>query len=282
MAEVIPALGIVLGALVLLRAGLEVTGFRSARRRRALRLVDTCPLGGKRRIHLLEVEGERLVVGVSEAGVSLLRVLPPAEEASDTAETEAEAVAEATASQPGRAAARWKLAAFLRTGAGALCLGILLLSLHPGQAAAQEVASAAAPSLTISLGDASEPEGVSGSLQLLALITLISVAPALLLMATCFTRVVIVLAFLRQAIGVQHLPPNQVLVGLALFTTLFVMAPVGEQIRVDAYNPGAEKAGRARARPGPPAGPEPAPRWSEPCRYRGGSSRPPSPSPCPG
>lgn len=242
MAEVIPALGIVLGALVLLRAGLELTGFRAARRRRALRLVETCPLGGKRRIHLVEVEGERLVVGVSEAGVSLLRVLPAAEQAAEAAEAEADAAGQAVEAEPGRAAGRCRLAAFLRTGAGALCLGVLLLGLQPGPAAAEEtaaetIAAAGAPSLTISLGDASEPEGVSGSLQLLALITLVSVAPSLLLMATCFTRVVIVLAFLRQAIGVQHLPPNQVLVGLALFTTLFVMAPVGEQIRVDAYRP---------------------------------------------
>jgi flagellar biosynthetic protein FliP len=235
MAEVIPALGIVLGALVLLRAGLEVTGLRSARRRRALRVLDTCPLGGKRRIHLVEVEGERLVVGVSEAGVALLRVLPPAEEASTSAEAEVETAGEAVRRESGPALARRKLVALLRTGVGALCLGILLLGLDPVQATAQE--AAAAPSLTLSLGGASEPEGVSGTLQILALLTLLSVAPSLLLMGTCFTRVVIVLAFLRQAIGVQHLPPNQVLVGLALFTTLFVMAPIGEQIRVEAYAP---------------------------------------------
>ena len=67
--------------------------------------------------------------------------------------------------------------------------------------------------------------------------TLVSVAPSILLMATCFTRVVIVLAFLRQAIGVQHLPPNQVLVGLALFVTLFVMAPVAERIQTESIDP---------------------------------------------
>jgi flagellar biosynthetic protein FliP len=66
---------------------------------------------------------------------------------------------------------------------------------------------------------------------------LLSIAPSILLMATCFTRVVIVLAFLRQAIGVQQLPPNQVLVGLSLFVTLFVMAPVGERIHQEALEP---------------------------------------------
>jgi len=240
MAGIIPALGIVLGALVLLRAGLEAIGFRGARRRKALRVLETCPLGGKRHVHLLEVEGERLVVGASEGGVALLRVLAPAQEAPAPEEGEGETLGEATGTKPRWAETSRKLAAFLRTGAGALCLGGLLLGLDPGQASAQEVSvdqTASSPSLTLSLGTASEPEGVSGTLQLLALLTMVSVAPSLLLMATCFTRVVIVLAFLRQAIGVQHLPPNQVLVGLALFTTLFVMAPIGEQIRVDAYAP---------------------------------------------
>jgi flagellar biosynthetic protein FliP len=245
MAEVIPALAIVLGALVVLRVGLEFTGLRSARQRRALRVLDTCPLGGKRRIHLLEVEGERLVVGVSEAGVELLRVLPPAEEEPSSADAEAEAGANGTRSGSDRIVAKRKLAAILRTAVGTLWLALLLLGFDSAPATAQEAGiqdaaiqqTVTTPSLTISLGDASAPEGVSGTLQVLALLTLLSVAPSLLLMATCFTRVVIVLAFLRQAIGVQHLPPNQVLVGLALFTTLFVMAPIGEQIRVDAYAP---------------------------------------------
>ncbi|NNL67463.1 MAG: flagellar type III secretion system pore protein FliP [Myxococcales bacterium] len=74
-------------------------------------------------------------------------------------------------------------------------------------------------------------------MELLALLTLISVAPSILLMATCFTRIVIVLAFVRQAVGVQHLPPNQVLVGLSLFLTLFVMAPTGQKIHAQAWLP---------------------------------------------
>jgi flagellar biosynthetic protein FliP len=89
----------------------------------------------------------------------------------------------------------------------------------------------------ISLDAPGAPEELSSALEMLALLTLVSVAPAILLMATCFTRIVVVLALLRQAIGLQHMPPNQVLVGLALFLTLGVMSPVGEQVRVAAYEP---------------------------------------------
>lgn len=75
------------------------------------------------------------------------------------------------------------------------------------------------------------------TLQLLALMTAITFLPAILLMMTAFTRIVIVLAILRQAIGAGQAPPNQVLIGLALFLTLFVMSPVVEKIRVDAVAP---------------------------------------------
>ncbi len=75
------------------------------------------------------------------------------------------------------------------------------------------------------------------TLQLLALMTAITFLPAILLMMTAFTRIVIVLAILRQAIGAGQAPPNQVLVGLALFLTLFVMSPVVDTIRTEAFEP---------------------------------------------
>jgi len=75
------------------------------------------------------------------------------------------------------------------------------------------------------------------TIQLLALMTAITLLPAALLMMTAFTRIVIVLSILRQAIGAGQSPPNQVIVGLALFLTLFVMAPVIDKIRTDAVNP---------------------------------------------
>ncbi|HYD61006.1 MAG TPA: flagellar type III secretion system pore protein FliP [Noviherbaspirillum sp.] len=75
------------------------------------------------------------------------------------------------------------------------------------------------------------------SLQTLILLTALSVLPAALLMMTSFTRIIIVLSLLRQALGTQTAPPNQVLIGLALFLTLFVMGPVFDKIYVEAYQP---------------------------------------------
>jgi flagellar biosynthetic protein FliP len=78
------------------------------------------------------------------------------------------------------------------------------------------------------------------SIQTLLLITSLSFLPAMLLMMTSFTRIIIVFSLLRHALGTQTSPPNQVLVGLALFLTFFIMAPVGEKIYADAYLPLAE------------------------------------------
>jgi flagellar biosynthetic protein FliP len=105
------------------------------------------------------------------------------------------------------------------------------------------VASAAAaqglpvPKITIEAGPAKSPQEVSAAVEVLVLLTVLSLAPAILLMLTSFTRIVIVLSLLRQAIGVQQLPPNQVVIGLSLFLTLFVMAPVGDEINRVALQP---------------------------------------------
>ncbi len=104
-------------------------------------------------------------------------------------------------------------------------LGAMLLLLGSGMWCGTQ----AGPSLTLSLdeaGDASEePEKIATGLQILLLLTVLSVAPALVLMMTSFARIVIVLSFVRQALSTHQMPPNQVLVGLALLMTFFVMAP---------------------------------------------------------
>jgi flagellar biosynthetic protein FliP len=79
--------------------------------------------------------------------------------------------------------------------------------------------------------------GLSPQLKILALLTLLSLLPAIVLTMTSFTRVAVVLSFVRQGIGTQQTPPNQVLVGLAMFVSLFVMAPVAERVLDDAYRP---------------------------------------------
>ncbi|MEN0074732.1 MAG: flagellar type III secretion system pore protein FliP [Paracraurococcus sp.] len=88
---------------------------------------------------------------------------------------------------------------------------------------------AAAQSVSIDLGAAGQAGATSRLVQLTALIGVLSLAPSLLVMATAFTRIVIVLSLLRSAIGAQGVPPNPVLIGLALFLTLFVMQPVLDQ-----------------------------------------------------
>ena len=84
---------------------------------------------------------------------------------------------------------------------------------------------------------AKNPQQVANTLQILLLLTVLTLAPALLIMTTAFTRIVIVLSFLRSALGTQNIPPNQVLLGLALFLTFFVMAPTFNQMNADAIQP---------------------------------------------
>jgi flagellar biosynthesis protein FliP len=89
--------------------------------------------------------------------------------------------------------------------------------------------------LTLDAGGAGN--GFSSAVSLLLLITILAVAPAFLMMMTCFTRVIIVLGFVRRALGTQTLPPNQVVVGLALFLSLFIMAPTIKRIEAEAWTP---------------------------------------------
>ena len=110
-------------------------------------------------------------------------------------------------------------------------LFVLLLLLAPALALAQ-----ALPAIT------STPAGGGGtqwslSIQTLLLLTGITFLPAIMLMMTSFTRIIIVLSLLRHALGTQTSPPNQVIVGLALFLTFFIMAPVGDRIYAEAYLP---------------------------------------------
>ncbi|MBS4009008.1 MAG: flagellar type III secretion system pore protein FliP [Clostridium sp.] len=93
------------------------------------------------------------------------------------------------------------------------------------------------PNLNLELGTATEPEQVVGSLQLLLLLTVLTLVPAILALMTSFTRTVIVLSFVRNALGTQQIPPNQVLIGLALFLTFFIMAPVYQEVNTTAIQP---------------------------------------------
>ncbi|NLY67338.1 MAG: flagellar type III secretion system pore protein FliP [Tissierellia bacterium] len=81
------------------------------------------------------------------------------------------------------------------------------------------------------------PQDYVFSLRLLIILTILTLAPSILIMMTSFTRIIIVLSFIRNALGMQQTPPNQVIIGLALFLTFFIMAPVGQEINAEAIQP---------------------------------------------
>ncbi|WP_424991951.1 flagellar type III secretion system pore protein FliP [Paenibacillus castaneae] len=93
------------------------------------------------------------------------------------------------------------------------------------------------PDISINIGDGSSETPGTSALSILLLITVLSVAPALLVLMTSFTRIVIVLGFVRTSLGTQQMPPNQVLIGLAMFLTFFIMAPTFSQVNDVALQP---------------------------------------------
>jgi flagellar biosynthetic protein FliP len=93
------------------------------------------------------------------------------------------------------------------------------------------------PSINIGLGAANKPQEVSQGLQILLLLTVLTLAPAIMVMTTAFTRIVIVLSLVRQAIGTPQLPPSQIIVGLSLILTFFVMQPTFDKINTSALQP---------------------------------------------
>jgi flagellar biosynthesis protein FliP len=93
------------------------------------------------------------------------------------------------------------------------------------------------PKVTFGVSPAENPQDVALSLQILFLLTILSLAPSIVIMMTSFTRIVIVLSLTRNALGTQQMPPTQVLVGVALFLTFFIMSPVINKINTDALQP---------------------------------------------
>jgi len=114
-------------------------------------------------------------------------------------------------------------------------LGILFFSVFPMVAHAQ--GNVIIPGFDLQVDTSNNPEDVFTSVQLLILLTVLSLAPAFLILMTSFTRIVIVLSFVRNALATQHMPPNQVIIGLALFLTLFVMGPTFSEVNQQALQP---------------------------------------------
>ncbi|MAE69976.1 MAG: flagellar biosynthetic protein FliP [Gemmatimonadetes bacterium] len=112
-----------------------------------------------------------------------------------------------------------------------VCTGIHLL------AAPHAFGQTALPSIQLGVGTSDAPEDVATTIQVILALTILSLAPAILILTTCFTRLLIVFGFLRQALGTHQMPPNQVLIGLTLFLTLFIMRPVLTEIHDGALRP---------------------------------------------
>lgn len=93
------------------------------------------------------------------------------------------------------------------------------------------------PKIGIDIGTADSPEDVSVTLQLLLLLTVLSLAPSILIMTTSYLRIIIVFQFLKNAMGTMQMPPNQLLAGIALFLTFFVMGPTWNKVNTDALQP---------------------------------------------
>jgi flagellar biosynthetic protein FliP len=117
-------------------------------------------------------------------------------------------------------------------------VGLLLLT--PLPITAQDKAMSI-PVLKIGIGESKNPAETSVLIQILFLLTILSLAPAILIMMTSFTRLIVVFSFLRHAMGIQQMPPNQILIGLSLFLTFFIMTPVWQSVRENALDPYMEK-----------------------------------------
>ncbi|WP_367307437.1 flagellar type III secretion system pore protein FliP [Alicyclobacillus acidocaldarius] len=129
---------------------------------------------------------------------------------------------------------RWRLAGAIGV---ALWMAVFILGFYPSFVHAQTSPSAPAiPGVSVSVGG-SGPTSVANTVKIVLLLTALTLAPAALILMTCFTRVIVVLSFVRNALSLQTSPPNQVLVGLALFITLFVMQPTLQQANAQALQP---------------------------------------------
>lgn len=121
-------------------------------------------------------------------------------------------------------------------------IGLIILFGRVSFLSAQEIPAADNPQIYIPdvrelFPPARDPQGVTSALQILIILTILALAPSILVMMTCFTRIIVVLSLLRQALATQQLPPNQVLIGLALFMTFMIMAPTWYRIQTEAVEP---------------------------------------------
>jgi len=137
---------------------------------------------------------------------------------------------------PARAPCSTRVRPHCRRAGRGLLLGLILCQFF-GVAGAQAQTNANSFNLSIGLNGLGQPADVDGAIKVLAIMTLLTLAPSIILLMTCFTRIVIVLSFVRSALSLQGTPSNQILIGLSLFLTFFIMSPVWERIDREALTP---------------------------------------------
>ena len=115
-----------------------------------------------------------------------------------------------------------------------LAVTSILFLLFPWDAFAQGVTI---PQVSLGLKTTDNPQEVVDSIKIILMLTVLTLAPAILILMTCFTRIIVILSFLRQALGTQQMPPNQLLVGLTLFLTFFIMRPAFSELNTEALKP---------------------------------------------
>ena len=223
---------LVFSLLVIALAYLSVRYFGRLQlpRGKHLRLIETMPLGGNRYLCLVSFQGRWMLLGVGDQ-VRLLGEVPAGtEEQAPPAPSFREIMKRLTS----RSSRLPGLVVLVFLGAAVVMAG---LTLGDTVVLAQPQDAWAIPRITLGVEPAAGAQGLTLTVQILLLLTVLSLAPAILILVTSFTRVVVVLSFLRSALSTQQTPPNQVLVGLALFLTVFIMAPVWQQINTEAVQP---------------------------------------------
>ncbi|QQS35489.1 MAG: flagellar type III secretion system pore protein FliP [Ignavibacteriales bacterium] len=118
-----------------------------------------------------------------------------------------------------------------------LLILVIFFVLTAGLTPAQQNPTISLPKIGIDVGTSDSPQDISVTLQILLLMTILSLAPSIMIMTTCYLRIIIVFHFLKSAMGTQSMPPGQLLAGIALFITFFVMAPTWKQVNDEALKP---------------------------------------------
>lgn len=199
---------------------------------RVINVLTTGSLGPKKTIAVVDIAGEVLILGITPSQITFLSKIED-EETLDKIKSSAPQVPaffDTIAKKIGSRGLFKKI--FF---AGVFLLASCVLQIATAVHAQEVVNPLTLPAMSLQIGGSADT--MSTTIQILILMTVLTLAPAILIMMTSFTRLIIVFSFLRQALGTQQVPPNQILIGLALFMTLFIMSPVLNQINDTALKP---------------------------------------------